>query len=288
MRLTGRYGLTLVAPATLVVIVFFIAPIAYFLRFSFEIPSKTVIAVPAFTADNFARFFTSAYYVHTLVRTLLIAVGSTALTLVLALPVAYLITKSGPRTKSVLIIATVFPLLVGNVVRSIGWVALLGYNGVVNTVITWLHVVSKPQEMLHSAITVGIAIASVVLPIMVLTLQASMEALDPATERAALSLGARPLRVFRQVTLPQILPGIVAGTSLVFVLCINAYATPLLVGGSQVPMLAPEVYDTITSDNNWPFGAAMAALLLAMCLLVVVTYGWLLRRQFERWRRVAA
>ena len=112
-----------------------------------------------------------------------------------------------------------------------------------------------------------------------------MKSNDPAaTERAALDLGARPLRVFRQIVLPQIVPGIAAGTSLVFVLCINAYATPRLVGGTQVPMLAPVVYDTISSDNNWPFGASMAALMLVVSLAVVLLYGRLLRRQFEGWR----
>ncbi len=283
--LTRRTGWAVISPAAIVVLVFFVGPVVYFLRFSFETPSATEFAIPTFTVKNFSDFFTDSYYVHTLIRTLLIAVASTLLTLVLAVPVARLIATCGPKMKSVLIIATVFPLLVGNVVRSIGWVAILGYNGVVNTVLVRAHLIDDPVDLLHSPITVGIAISSVVVPIMVLTLQASMEALDPAVERAALSLGSRRFRAFVTVTLPQIVPGIIAGTSLVFVLCLNAYATPLLVGGSQVPMLAPEIYSSITTNNNWPFGAAMAAILLVLCLVVVVLYGWLVRRWFEGWRR---
>lgn len=286
--LTRRSGWAVISPAAIIVLVFFVAPIAYFLRFSFEMPSSTEFAIPTFTVKNFSDFFASAYYVHTLIRTLLIALASTVLTLLLAVPVARLIVTSGPRLKSVLIIATVFPLLVGNVVRSIGWVALLGYNGVVNTVLLKAHLIGAPLEMLHSPVTVGIAISSVVVPIMVLTLQASMETVDPATERAAQSLGSRPFRAFVTVTLPQIVPAIIAGTSLVFVLCLNSYATPLLVGGSQVPMLAPQIYSAITTNNNWPFGAAMAAILLVLCLTVVVLYGWLVRRLFETWRSESA
>ena len=283
--LTRRSGWVVISPAAIIVLIFFVAPIGYFLRFSFEMPSSTEFAIPTFTVENFGDFFASAFYVHTLIRTLVIAVASTVLTLLLAVPVARLIVMSGPKMKSALIIATVFPLLVGNVVRSIGWVALLGYNGVVNTVLLEVHLISEPLSLLHSPVTVGLAISSVVVPIMVLTLQASMEAVDPAAERAAQSLGSRPLRAFMTVTIPQIMPGIIAGTSLVFVLCLNSYATPLLVGGSQVPMLAPQIYSAITTNNNWPFGAAMAAILLTLCVVVVVLYGWLVRRLFETWRK---
>jgi putative spermidine/putrescine transport system permease protein len=284
MTFDRRTGRLLVMPAAVLTVVFFVAPLVYFLRFSFERPSRTAFSEPVFTLENFARFFASPFHVGALTRTLLVAAAATVLALLLALPVAYLITKARARTKALLIILTVFPLLVGNVVRSIGWVALLGYSGVVNTVLTAVGLLAAPVELLRTATTVTVAITSVVLPLMVLTLQASLESVDPNTERAALDLGARPLRVFRQIVLPQIVPGIAAGTSLVFVLCINAYATPRLVGGAQVPMLAPVVYDTISSDNNWPFGASMAALMLVVSLAVVLLYGRLLRRQFEGWR----
>ncbi|WP_167131902.1 ABC transporter permease [Paramicrobacterium chengjingii] len=280
-----RLGWSVISPAAIIVLVFFVTPILYFLKFSLETPSQTQISTPTLTFENFQEFFASAYYVHTLIRTIIIAVCSTLFALILALPVANLITRSGPRVKSLLIIATVFPLLVGNVVRSIGWVALLGYDGVVNNVLLDLGFISEPLSLLHTPVTVGIAISSVVLPIMVLTLQASMESIAPSSEQAALSLGARPARVFRQITFPQMMPGVVAGTSLVFVLCINSYATPLLVGGSQVPMLAPAIYSAITTTNNWPFGAAMATILLVVCLTVVMLYGRLVGRAFDAWRK---
>lgn len=287
MRLGRIYGWWLVSPALLMVTAFFVAPLLYFLRFSFQIPSRTQFSAAGFTTANYVDFFTDSFFVETLARTIGIAAVATAMALLLALPVAYTITTTGGTLKLILIVATVFPLLVGNLIRSIGWSALLGYSGVVNTLLTKSGLTSGPLDILQTVPTLTLVLATIVLPIMILTLQASMEGVDPATTRAALSLGARPLQAFRQVMLPQIIPGIVAGTSLVFVLVINAYATPVLIGGSQVSMLAPEVYATITSDNNWPFGAAMAAILLVVTLSTIVLYGWLLRRQFEGWRRVA-
>ena len=203
MRFERRTGWLLVMPAAVVTVLFFVVPLLYFLRFSFERPSRTAFSEPAFTLENFARFFGSGFHVAALTRTLLVAAAATALALLLALPVAYLITKASGRTKAVLIILTVFPLLVGNVVRSIGWVALLGYSGVVNTVLIAVGLLESPVELLRTSATVTVAITSVVLPLMVLTLQASLESVDPTTERAALDLGARPLRVFRQIVLPD-------------------------------------------------------------------------------------
>lgn len=282
MWLRPRYAWALATPATALVVLMFVLPLIYFLRYSLSTGSQPDTAVV--TVENFMRFFASAYYRATLLRTVLIAVAATVLTLVLALPVAYVISKASARVKAALVILAVFPLLVGDVVRAIGWVAFLGYSGPVVNVLTRLGVLGERADLLHTSPTMAVAIACVVLPVMVLTLVTALESVNPATERAALSLGARPLRAFRQVVVPQIMPALVAGTSLVFVLSINAYSTPVLVGGSQVPMLAPEVYASVSKDNDWPFGAAIAVVLLVVSLAVVVLYGTLLRRQFEKWQ----
>ncbi len=277
----------LTAPLVLVLITFFALPVANFLQLSFRPSSPSAFAGPGFSLESFTRLLTDPYYGETLGQTLWIAVVATFVAFVLALPVAYMITKSSPKVKSVLIIVTVFPLLVGNVVRAIGWVGILGYNGVVNSALTGLGLVSQPLNLLQTPLTVAFAIASVVLPMMVLTLQASMETVDPATERAAISLGARPFTVFRQVTIPQIVPGIIAATSLVFVLCLNAYAIPQLIGGGSVPMLAPVIYRELSVSNNWPLGGALAIVLLVLSMVVVAGYGYVMRRMFEGWRREA-
>jgi putative spermidine/putrescine transport system permease protein len=283
--LPRRYGRAAAAPAVIAVVLFFIAPLVYFLRYSLQTPTQAGFANPTFTFENFAQFFSDPYYTAALLRTVIIAAAATVLTLILALPAARMISKSSSRAKSWLIIGAVFPLLVGSVIRSIGWVALLGYSGVVNSALTATGIIKAPIQMLQSPITVTIAIASVVLPVMILVLQSSMESVAPATERAAMSLGARPTRVFWQVTVPQIVPGIITGTTLTFVMCLNAYATPLLVGSNRVPMLAPIIYSSITVSNNWPFGAVVATILLVLCLATVVLVGWFLRSTLDSWRK---
>lgn len=284
MRFARGAAVALVLPAAALVVLVFIAPVAYFLRFSLNESTGTGFADTAYTLSNYARFFSDPFYYETLLRTVLVAASATAVALVLALPAAYCIARSSGRLKNILIIATVFPFFVGNIVRSIGWAALLGYSGPVKSALVALGLAGPSADLLGTPAAVTLAIASVVLPFMVLTLHASFESVDPATERAALSLGATPLDAFRKVVLPQVVPGIIAGTSLVFVLCMNAYATPFLVGGNKVLMMAPEIYQVITSDNDWPFGASMAAILLALTVVVTVCYGVLLRRQFEGWR----
>jgi putative spermidine/putrescine transport system permease protein len=272
------------APALVVVVIGLIIPLAYFLRYMLAETGGTGEPLSGFTFGNVVELFTHDYYRETILRTFGIAAGSTILTLVLGLAVAKLIADArSKRLKTFLIIATVFPMLVGNVIRAIGWVALLGYSGVVNSMLVSLGLLDASIELLKTPVTVAIAITSVELPIMVMVLHASMELVGNDTTKAAQSLGAGPLRTFVGVTLPQIIPGLITGVSLVFVESVNSYATPLLVGGSQVPMIAPEIYSSITRANDWPLAAAMAAVTLLLSVIVLVAYARILGRSHARW-----
>jgi len=284
MRLSRKFSILVSAPAWLTLFIFFVVPLLYFLRYSFDKHSLSQVTISSFTSQNFMKFFTDPFYLSIFERTLVIAVVSTIATAILAFPPAYLLSKTRGKLKSVLIILTVFPLLAGDVVRAIGWVALLGYAGPVSKLLVWLHVIAQPHDLARTAWAVTMAIISVVLPINILVYQASLEAVDPATERAALDLGASPYTTLSKVVIPQIGAAIIAGTSLVFVLCINAFGTPLLVGAGRVQMMAPEMYTIITNNNDWPLGAAMAAVLLVTTIVITVLYGWLLRRRLESWR----
>lgn len=284
MTIRRLYGWVLVGPAAILLLAYFVAPLVYFLRYSVRPQSATGFAGAGFTLASFKAFFGDSFLLHALGRSVLIAAVATVGTLLIALPVCYFMLKSPPWLKGVLVILAVFPLLTGSVVRSIGWVAILGYSGIMNEILTGLGVARNPLDILHTSGSVTVVIISVVLPVMVLLVHASMESVDPATERAALSLGAGRFRAFWQVLFPQATPGIVAGTSLVFVLSVNAYSTPLLVGGSKVTMMAPQIYLTITSDANLPGGAAMSVVVVVVSLAVIGVYGWLMRKQFEGWR----
>jgi putative spermidine/putrescine transport system permease protein len=282
------YAWIILGPAAVLLTLYFIAPLAYFLRYSVRPPSRSGFAGAGFTMGNFSTFLGDDYEVAALIRSVVIAVVATVITLLLALPVANLMRASRPWLKGVLVILAVFPLLTGSVIRTIGWEAILGYSGVLNSALTKLHLVREPLDILRTPYTVTLVIVSIVLSFMILLVHASLEQVDRNTERAAQSLGAGPFRTFWEVTFPQILPGVVAGTSLCFMLSVNAYATPLLIGAGQVPMTAPQIYQIVTGQGNFPLGAAMSVVVIAVSFGIVIVYGWLVGRQFEAWRRAVA
>src|SRR5262249_31545047 len=160
----------------------------------------------------------------------------------------------------------VLPLFVGNAVRAAGWMVLLGNSGMLNTALVGLGVVAEPLRIMYTPTAVVVGICAVNLPFMVLTLQSVIEGIDRAGDEAALSLGAGPLRTFAKVTLPLAMPGVIAGGILCFILGMNAFATPVLLGGPRFQMMAPTVYNRIIEQANWPFGAALAFLLMAVTL----------------------
>ncbi len=236
----------------------------------------------AWTLENYIKFFSDPYYLRILLRTITISVTSTVLALILAFPVAHFLARLRKRWKSILIIIIVFPLLLGNVVRAMGWIAVFSQAGLMNRLLLSSGAISSPLQILQTPFAVTVVLAAVVMPYMILTLQAVIEKIQPDLEEAARDLGASAWQVFRLVILPLAMPGILAGTLLVFVLCMNAYATPLLIGGPKVLMMAPALYSQIQEVSNWPLGGAMAVVLIGVTLLTSVVYSRILSRKYLR------
>jgi len=149
-------------------------------------------------------------------------------------------------------------------------------------VLMWLGVIREPLQIMYTEFAVVVGIVAVNLPFVVLTLQAVLEGVERPLEEAALGLGAGPLRMFRHVLLPLALPGVIAATILSFILAMNAYATPVLLGGPTFHMMGPTVYDQFAGLTNWPFGAALAFVLMTATLLLTVTSNWLGYRRYRR------
>lgn len=275
----------LLIPASAVVIIMCLAPLLYFVQYSFNPQAGAGAASDAgLTWANYREFFVSASLQQTLLRTLIIALLATVLGVIVAIPVARWISTMTPRWRAVALVATVFPMLVGDVIRAIGWASLVGYSGIIKRALVGLGVVGDDADLQHTEVTIVIAMASAVLPILVLILEATFESIDPNVERASQSLGVAPTPTFFRVVLPQAVPGLLAASSLIFVMSVNTFSVPLLIGGSQVPMMAPIVYDTIAQDNNWELGSAMAVTLLIISLSIVGVFSWLVRKQFDKWR----
>ncbi|CCD94410.1 putative ABC transporter (permease protein) [Bradyrhizobium sp. ORS 375] len=260
----------LVVPACLLVLALLIGPMILMFRISLNQFSPTQLMVQALSPDNYIKAATDPYYQQIILATLGIALLCTLLTLILAFPAAYWLGRMESRWKSLVVIATLFPLLVGNVVRSAGWMALFARDGLVNTSLLKLGVISAPLEIMYTTKAVIIGIIAVVLPYMILTLSAVIESIPRDLEYAAANLGASGARVFWRVILPLSGPGVAAGSILVFVLCMNTYATAVLLGGPRFKMMAPAVYDQFVRGNNWPMGAALAFMLLAVTMAFTV------------------
>jgi putative spermidine/putrescine transport system permease protein len=256
----------LVLPACLLVLGLLIGPMILMFRISLNHFSPTQLMVEAFAFDNYVRAAQDPYYQEIILTTLGMALLCTALTLVIAYPAAYWVGRLQSRWKSLVVIATLFPLLVGNVVRSAGWMALFTRDGLINTTLLKAHVISEPLALMYTPKAVVFGIVAVVLPYMILTISAVIESIPRDLEEAAANLGASAMRTFWRVILPLSAPGVAAGSILVFVLCMNTYATAVLLGGPRFKMMAPAIFDQFVRGNNWPMGAALAFMLLAVTM----------------------
>jgi putative spermidine/putrescine transport system permease protein len=272
----------LTLPAIAIVLALMVAPMAMLLRYSLNIYTPTELMVAAFTLQNYVQVFADPYFRGVLAVTLQVAAVTTLVALLVGLPAGYTLARMSHRWKMWLTLATILPLMVGNVVRSAGWLALLGNSGLFNAVAQWSGLVREPMQLMFNQPAVVGVMVTIVLPLMVMTLASVMEGIPRNVEEAAANLGARPFTVFCRVVLPQAMPGVIAGMSLVFILCMNAYATPVLIGGPRFKMMTPEIYQQFVGLNNWPFGAALAFMLLAVTLAAVLGIGALLQASHRR------
>ena len=271
---------SLIGPATVIVALGVIGPLLILFRYSLNSFDPRVLMVEALTPANYVKFFTDPFYLGVFFTTLRVAFLCTAACLVLGFPLAYVLARTETRFKNLLIIAVVIPLFVGNAVRAAGWMALFGSRGFLSVTLMSLGLTDAPTEIMFSEGAVIIGIVAVNLPYMVLTLQSVLEGINRNLEEAAFSLGAPPLTMFRRVLWPLALPGIAAGGILTFILAMNAYATPVLLGGPKFRMMAPLVYGQFQL-NNWPFAAAVAFILMGTTLLLTVAAGLATHQRFR-------
>ncbi len=273
----------LAAPGTLFVVLFLLLPLCLMLRYSFNRFVPGDMMREALTGANYAKFLHDPFYQDVLGTTLWVSAVSTAICVVAGFPVAYYLARSaGPQLKPALMMAVALPLLMGNAVRSAAWMVMLGKNGVLAKLAA-VTGIAADVNLMYTPTAVIVAMVSVLLPFMIITVQSSLENADRAIEEAAASLGAPPLRLLVRVVLPLCSPGLVAGAVLCFVLSMNAYATPVLIGGPKMHMMAPTVYDEIAKAMNWPFGAALAFILMAVTLILTVASNVVAQRHYRKW-----
>jgi spermidine/putrescine transport system permease protein len=233
------------------------------------------LALP-WTAESYQRLFDPLYGVI-LLRSFLMAAAATALCLVAGFPAALFIARS-TRHRNLYLQLVILPFWTSFLVRTYAWLFLLRDTGLINTVLMRLHLTAAPLPLLYNDGAVLLGLVYGYLPFMVLPLYATLERLDPSLGEAAADLGARPWTTFWRIIVPMAAPGIRAGAVLVFIPCLGAYLTPDLLGGGRTVMVGNLVQNQFTNARDWPFGSAIAVLLMVLVAALVVV---LLRRGEE-------
>jgi putative spermidine/putrescine transport system permease protein len=257
----------LVVPPLAITLLLFVVPLVYLFWVSLHAPSQSELYGPALTVRNYTSVLGDSFYLGIIRRTLGVAAVILAIGLFIGYPVAYFIALLPPRRRMLVLLMLLFPLMVSNVVRAYGWVAILGRRGVVNTGLRGLGIVDYPLDLLYTTEAVVVGLMTILLPYMVISIANTLAALDRRYEEAAQSLGAGPVRTFLHVTLPLSTPGVASGTLIVFLLTLSAYVTITLLGGPRSKLLVSLVYDSVTTFE-WPRAAALAFILLALALVL--------------------
>jgi len=231
-----------------------------------------------FSAQGYTSVVSDPFYAQVFLRTLLIASGVTLLCLIIGYPIAFFFYRSRGRWKGAILLAVLAPLLTSTLVRTFGWMVILGRQGAVNQALLALRLIDNPIEFLFTLKAVVIGMTQVLLPYMVLPLMASLETLPPTLEEAAVNLGASQWQVFWRIIIPQTIPGISSGISLVFILAFSEFPVPALLGGATFKILPVYIYQTMATLLDWSRGAALASILLFGSGLVI----FLIQRFFNK------
>jgi len=251
---------------------FFVIPSAVLLSMSL-VRSEDTVPTGEFTLDNYATLFSHRLYLMAILRSFIVGISSGGLVVLLAYPLAYFLVRTTSRWKNWLIAASLVPLLASVIVRTYGWWVVLSREGAVNTALRGLGVIDQPLIMLPSSGAIVIGLAHALLPYGVLTIMASLNALNPALEQAAMSLGAGRTRTFLSVTLPLTAPGIAGGFLLTFAIAMSAYATPAILGGPTTEVMATMIRRFMLELLDWSVGSAMGAVLLASVMVLLLLTG---------------
>lgn len=234
-----------------------------------------------FDLSYYHDIFSRADYVAMLGRTLRIAAVTTLFCLLLGFPTAYYVARYRGN-RNVLLLLIIFPWLVSIVVRSYGWVVILGPRGLINGFLTWVGLADRPVKLMYNDFGVILGLVHVLLPFMIIAILSVMMQIPRALEEASASLGGRPAHSFRTVLLPLSLPGVLTGITLVYLMATGAIVTPLLLGGLGDTMLGTEIFQEVMHFFDYPKAAALASVLLITALAVVVPLQiaerWLARR----------
>ena len=262
----------LLSPALLTITLLVVVPMSLILIYSFYINIDLGVDQPAFSFENWSELFSDSYYHVAIWKTFRLAAIVTVLAAFLGYIPAYFIANTTFKHKWLLLLLLILPFWVSFIIRTLSWIHILGNQGAINGLLLWLGIIDEPLQMMFNEFSVVLGFLHVYLPFMILNVYVSLEGIDRNLVPAARTLGCAPMQAFREVTLPLSLPGLAAGSMLVFVLTAGSYVTPLILGGPNDFLFGNLIYDAVLSELNWPMGATLSFALLVLLGVVVVLY----------------
>lgn len=242
------------------------------------------IAIPTFNSGSanifslYEKFLSANYNLQVIGRTILIAVITTIITLVLSFPVALWIARQKKLLKSLLSLLILFPMLTNAVVRNFAWIIILGKDGVINEILLSLHIISSPLNILYTNTSIIIGSIYLFLPIMIMSLIGSVSELNLEVEEAAAVLGARPLINLIKIIIPQLTTGILTGCILVFAGTMTAYTTPQILGGNRHLVMSTLIYQQAMTLGNWTNASIIAIILIVISALTMLLMGRVMKK----------
>lgn len=270
----GWKAWALLTPMLLWLVLFVIVPGLILVVYSFCERDEIGGVVFTFTLDNYERVF-DPVYLRIFGRSVWYAALTTAICAVVGYPVAYYIARAGEELRNRLLLLVMVPFWTSFLIRTYAWITILKQEGLLNSFVKAMGLGIGPFDLLYTPVAVVIGLVYAYLPFMILPIYGSAEKLDNSLIEAAYDLGASPVRAFSSVIVPLTMPGIAAGTLLVFVPAIGMFAITDLMGGAKVPMIGNVIQNQFLIARNWPFGAALGVIFM---LMFVVTYVILQRR----------
>jgi putative spermidine/putrescine transport system permease protein len=264
----GKLRYLLAYPVGMLVI-FFLVPLTMLVVFSFYYHPPGGFYEPAFTLENYIRFFTKSLYLKRFAFTVGISALTALLCLLLGYPFTYYLTRVSSRRRF-FIILVISTLWLSYIIRSYAWTVLLSRSAGISRVLVWFGLLEQPQSYTPGLLAVAIGLVYVFLPFMILTLYSGLKGIGREYEEASMNLGAGPWRTFRDVTIPLSKEGMISGCLLVFILSIGAYVVPSILGKPQQWTMAIIIGDQATYEANVPFGASMALILMVFTILIIL------------------
>jgi putative spermidine/putrescine transport system permease protein len=272
MTMRSRSIALLLSPALLLTFVLLIVPVGFLFRYSFYQTDISNQIVGGLSLANFGKVLSDSFYLQIFGKTLLLSFAVTAFALIIGLPLAVYMWRASRKMRVPFTILILSPLLVSIVVSSYGWIVILGTKGVVNNFLLAVGLIDAPVKLLYTNTAIVIGLIHLVIPFMVLPILSNLERIEGVLAEAAATLGANPFRVWTQILLPLLVPGIAAGTNIVFALAMSAYVTPAVLGPSGPNFITTLIYQHFVTLFDWPTGSALAVGLFVLSMTVIAAY----------------